>query len=134
MVYLQTFNPDHCVIHALRNQNRDGFIAVETAARAEQLMPPFGRLIAITLAGREETQVMAFARSLIKCAPTHENVTIYGPAPAPIALLRGNYRWRLLVKSSKSFPIQSYVKTWLGKLKSPNSIQVTLDVDPQSFL
>lgn len=132
-VFLQTFNPDHGVIQALRQQDRDRFLDLEMQARQSQEMPPYGRLLAITLAGRDEQLVITTARALVKKAPSHDEVMIFGPAPAPLSVLRGKHRWRLLIKTSKRFPIQQYVKHWLKQLKVPSSVQLIVDVDPQSF-
>ena len=61
------------------------------------------------------------------------NAQIYGPAPAPIARVRGNHRVRILVKASKETMLQNSLMKWKNSFKIPKDIQVTIDIDPQSF-
>ena len=133
-VLLQTFNPDHPVMTALAAQDRDGFIDAEKAEREARLMPPFGRLGAIIISGTEASQVERFAKNLIRLAPIHPDVTILGPVPAPLSQLRGRHRWRLLVKATKSVPLQQMLGSWVGGVKPVGNIRVTVDIDPYSFL
>lgn len=133
-VLLQTFNPDHPVMAALAAQDRDGFVEAEKCEREARLMPPFGRLGAIIISGTDAHQVERFAKSLIRSAPTHPEVTVLGPVPAPLSQLRGRHRWRLLVKTTKSVPLQQMLSSWVGGIKPVGNVRVTVDVDPYSFL
>lgn len=133
-VLLQTFNPEHPVISALVSQDRDSFIMAEKVEREARLMPPFGRLGAIIVTGTNAQQVEQAAKNLIRRAPTHPDVTILGPVPAPLSQLRGRHRWRLLVKTSKNFPLQSYISNWVGSIKTSGNTRIMVDIDPYNFL
>lgn len=133
-VLLQTFNPDHPVMAALAAQDRDGFIDAEKAEREVRLMPPFGRLGAVIISGTDARQVESCAKNLMRSAPIHPEMTILGPVPAPLTQLRGRYRWRFLVKTAKSAPLQQMLSSWVGGVKPTGNIRVTVDIDPYSFL
>ena len=131
---LQTFSPEHPVIEALVAGDRQGFMAAEAAERSRHAMPPFGRLAAIIVSGRDEAAVDAASRALGRCAPRGPNVDILGPAPAPLALLRGNHRRRLLLKAAKDVQIQPLLRRWLRQVRTKGGVRVQIDVDPYSFL
>jgi len=68
-------------------------------------------------------------------APREERVRVLGPAEAPLALVRGRYRFRLLIKSPRGFDLSAYLRAWLNAAPRPKgNIKLTVDVDPQSFL
>jgi primosomal protein N' (replication factor Y) len=133
-VLLQTFNPDHPVMAALAAQDRDGFVDAEKVEREARLMPPFGRLGAIIISGTDAHQVERVAKSLARSAPFHPDVTVLGPVPAPLSQLRGRHRWRLLVKTTKSVPLQNLLASWVGGIKPMGNVRVTVDIDPYNFL
>ncbi|WP_428482784.1 primosomal protein N' [Pyruvatibacter mobilis] len=133
-VLLQTYMPHHKVMQALIAGDRDRFLEQEADERHAAGMPPFGRLVSVILSGPEQGQVMDVARELVRAAPQAEGVRVLGPAPAPIALLRGRHRMRFLLKTVRDFPVQKYVRAWLGAVKVPNAVRLAVDVDPQSFL
>jgi primosomal protein N' (replication factor Y) len=133
-VLLQTFNPEHPVITALVSQDRDSFITAEKIEREARMMPPFGRLGAIIISGTNPHQVEQMAKNMIRHAPTHPDMTVLGPVPAPLAQLRGRHRWRLLVKASKNVPLQNMLSHWIGCLKIPGDIRIAIDIDPYNFL
>ena len=133
-VLLQTFNPDHPVMAALAGQDRDGFVDAEKAEREARLMPPFGRLGAIIISGTDALQVERVAKSLARTAPLHPDVTVLGPVPAPLAQLRGRHRWRLLIKATKTVPLQQMLGSWVGGIKPMGNVRITVDIDPYSFL
>lgn len=133
-VLLQTFNPDHPVMAALASQDRDSFIRAEKLEREARLMPPFGRLGAIILSGSDAESVEKTAKTLVRRAPVYADVTVLGPVPAPLAQLRGRHRWRILVKATKSVPLQTFLAAWVGGIKAPANVRITIDIDPYSFL
>jgi primosomal protein N' (replication factor Y) len=133
-VLLQTYMPQHKVMQALIVGDRDRFLEQEADERHAAGMPPFGRLVSLILSGPEQGQVMDVARELLRCAPQTDGVRVLGPAPAPIALLRGRHRMRFLLKAGRDFQVQKYVRAWLGAVKMPNAVRLAVDVDPQSFL
>ena len=132
-VYLQSFAPQSKVLQALASGDRDAFLDAECFEREQAHMPPFSRLVGIIVAGRDEGETEKLAYQLGRNAPRAEGVNIYGPAPAPLARLRGKYRYRLLVQANKNLNIQKAITSWLGSTKIPSTISVRADIDPQSF-
>ncbi len=131
---LQTFDPDHPVIRALAGDDRDGFLAAEIAARRGHAMPPFGRLAALIVSGRDEVAVDAASRALARTAPRGEGIEVLGPAPAPLALLRGRHRRRLLLKAPKDVHVQPVLRRWLRQVRTGGGVRIQVDVDPYSFM
>jgi primosomal protein N' (replication factor Y) len=58
---------------------------------------------------------------------------VFGPAPAPIARIRGRHRVRLLVKADKSAPLQAALQKWVAQFRLPTNLRLQIDIDPQSF-
>ena len=133
-VLLQTHQPEARVIRALVEYDAPGFYAAETAAREELGLPPFGRLAGIIVSGEDEAAVAATARALGRAAPRGDDVSILGPAPAPLSMLRGRHRQRLLVHARRSTDVQAVIVAWLATVPVPPSVRVTVDIDPYNFL
>ncbi|WP_353229252.1 primosomal protein N' [Novosphingobium sp.] len=133
-VLLQTRHPDAAVIAALASGDRDAFYAAETEARRDANAPPFGRWAAIIVSSEDEAEAKAAARGIGGTRPTLDDVMILGPAPAPLSLLRGRYRYRLLINARRSSDLQTVLRDWLGPLKFPPGIRVAVDIDPYSFV
>ena len=133
-VLLQTYNPQTPVLQALAAGDRDGFLAAEAAMREAGGWPPFGRLAALIVSGRDSALVERTARALAGTAPHGNGVRVLGPAPAPLTMLRGRTRWRLLVKATRSAPIQDRLRHWRAQLRIPNAVRVQIDIDPYSFM
>ncbi|MBE8220155.1 MAG: primosomal protein N' [Alphaproteobacteria bacterium] len=128
---LQTYMPEHPVLQALSQGDRDAFFAREANMRRAAKMPPFGKLAALIISAPSHNEGWSFCRALAACAPTHAKVRVLGPTPAPIARLRGRYRFRFLVKSEVS--VQSYIKFWLAAQPRPSAIRLAIDIDPYRF-
>ena len=133
-VFVQTHEPGAPVISALVSGDAEGFYDAETEARREAAMPPFGRLAGIIVSSENLGEATETARLIARTAPTVENMAVFGPAPAPLAMLRGRHRQRLLVHAARSLPVQDIIRDWLGKLDWPRGVRVAVDVDPYSFL
>jgi primosomal protein N' (replication factor Y) len=131
---LQTYMPEHPVMAALISGERDQFMARELEARRAQGLPPFGRLVALIISGRDEDQVTAAARDLGRAAPRRPNVDILGPTPAPLSLLRGRFRHRLLLKCPRTVNASALARAWVDQVDIPTQVRVAIDVDPYSFL
>jgi primosomal protein N' (replication factor Y) len=131
---IQTYMPDHAVMLALKAQDRDAFLAAETAEREAAGLPPFGRLAAVILSGPDANALEAFARALAAAAPNAEGVEVYGPADAPLALVRGRRRKRFLVRADRTVDLQGFMTTWRARARPPGAIRMTIDIDPYSFL
>ena len=132
-VFIQTYMPEQTVIKALAKNDRDEFLAVEAREREKAVMPPYGRLAALILSDPDENKLDVFCRSLAQKAPRYDDIRVLGPAPAPMGFLRGKHRRRFLIKAEKNLPIQKYLAEWLGNVKTPSSLQLKVDIDPQSF-
>lgn len=133
-VYLQSFLPEHPVMKALLTGQRDAFMQAELAAREKAHMPPFSRLAAVIVEGEKEEYVIKAAHELSAVVGRQAAVQVLGPAPAPLYMLRGKYRYRLLVRASRSINLPEFIGGWLSLVKPPSSIRIKLDMDPQSFL
>jgi primosomal protein N' (replication factor Y) len=132
-VYLQTFMPEHKIMKALVQEQRDKFLEVEAYERERANMPPYARLAGIIISGRDEEEVKYISKELGRSAPQEKGFQVLGPAPAPFARLRGKYRYRLLVRADKNVNIQKAIGGWIGGTKTPSTIKVAVDIDPQSF-
>jgi primosomal protein N' (replication factor Y) len=131
---LQTWTPEHPVLVALAAGDRDGFVEAEMAEREAASLPPFGRLAALILSGENAVAVENTADALAQAIPNAERLEVYGPADAPLALIRGRRRKRLLVRADRDVDLQGFLRAWLARVKIPASVRLTIDVDPYSFL
>ncbi len=134
-VYLQSYLPEHPVIKALVSGDRDTFLTTELTARKNADMPPFSRLAAVIIEGEKEDAVIKTANQLAgNFPPKNPKLRLYGPAPAPLFMLRGKFRYRLMVKADRSINLPDMLRNWADSLKPPSSVRIKLDIDPQSFL
>lgn len=134
VVYLQTLYPDHPVLQAVIEHNREAFIEIEKSSRRLLHMPPYGKLAALIISSANQQAAEAAAYYLGKCAPNTELIETLGPAPAPMNLLRGRYRYRLLLKTAKNVNIQEVLKKWLNMVKIKSNVRVDVDINPYSFM
>lgn len=133
-VFIQTHSPKAQVMQALVTGDADAFYAAETEARQEAGAPPYGRYAAIIVSSEEQAAAHEVARLIGRHAPEVEGMAVYGPAPAPLAMLRGRHRFRLLVHARRGMDVQDVIRAWLGVLDWPAKVRVAVDVDPYSFL
>ena len=133
-VYLQTHEPDAPVMRALISGDAESFYAAETEVRRLANAPPFGRFAAIILSSENLREAEAIARQIAESAPKIEGMDVYGPAPAPLAMLRGRHRQRLLVHARRTLDVQHVLRDWLGTLTWPRRVRVSVDIDPYSFV
>ncbi|HEX3711082.1 MAG TPA: primosomal protein N' [Pseudolabrys sp.] len=132
---LQTHQPEHPVMKALISGDRDAFYTSEIELRERTHYPPFGRLASLVVTANERHAAESYGRALAAGAPKDENVRVLGPAEAPIAVVRGRHRFRLLVKAPRNFDLSAYLRDWLGKAAKPRgNVRLDVDVDPMSFL
>ncbi|NBR29202.1 MAG: primosomal protein N' [Betaproteobacteria bacterium] len=132
-VLLQTYMPEHPVMESLLADDRAGFLQRESEERRAGSWPPFGRLVALIVSGPNAARVEGYARDLARTAPQDSTVRVLGPAPAPLALLRGRHRFRLLLRAQRSVNVQAVMRAWLKRSKCPNGVRLQVDVDPYSF-
>jgi len=132
---IQTYQPDHPVMQALVAKDTAGFYAQEIAARQRDNMPPFGRLGALIVCDPVRSKAENHARLLRQAAPPCDHIEIFGPAEAPLALLRSRHRFRLLIHGTRTSDLQAYIRALLAQApKATDGIKVTIDIDPHSFL
>ncbi len=133
---LQTAAPDHPVMKAILSGDEEAFHAREAEARRAAGVPPYGRMIGVIVSGRDERRVWASAMALGQAgdALRAAGCQLLGPAPAPIARVRGQSRARLLIKAPKGVAVQQAAAAWRRSVKPQSGVRVILDVDPQSFL
>jgi len=133
-VLIQTRHPEAAVIAALAAGDRDAFYEAEAEARKEAFAPPFGRWAAIIVSSEDEAEARDAARKIGGTRPDLPDVMVLGPAPAPLSLLRGRYRYRLLINARRSAKLQDVIRAWLDPLQFPQGARVSVDIDPYSFV
>ncbi len=131
---VQTYMPDHPLMRALADGDRDGFLAHESDIRKRAMLPPFGRMAGIVISGADRDETGRFAQSLLGFVPDARDVQVLGPAPAPLSMVRGRHRFRYLVMCARDVDIQAYLRQWLSGIKPRGSLRLAIDVDPYSFL
>jgi primosomal protein N' (replication factor Y) len=133
--YLQTHQPEHPVMKALVASDREAFYASEIEQRERAGYPPFGRLASLIISAGDRPTAESFARKLAAIAPLDDRIQVLGPAEAPLAVIKGRYRFRLLVKSLRNVDLSEYLREWLAAApKTKGNLKLEVDVDPQSFL
>lgn len=133
-VFIQTRMPQSPVIKALIDGDTERFYMVETENRRQAGAPPFGRFAAIIISSEDADEAAQTARLIGKSAPVIEGMRVYGPAPAPLAVLRGRHRHRLLVHATRQVDIQSAIRAWLDAIAWKSGTRVAVDIDPYSFM
>ena len=132
---LQSYSPEHPVIQAIAAGDADAFYEREAAARRFNGLPPYGRLASLIVSGTDKAEVEAFAREVRLAAPIREDLVIFGPAEAPMVLVRGRFRYRLLVHAKRGTDVQGFLRQWLQQCPPERGpLRVQVDVDPQTFL
>ena len=133
-VLLQTFSPEHPVMQALLHGSLTDFMAREAEQRRPGNWPPYGRLAALIVSADSAEAADILARDLGRTAPHGDGFLVLGPAPAPLTLLRGRHRRRLLLKTRREIAVQPLLREWLAKVTVRGGARVDVDVDPVSFL
>ena len=118
---IQTYMPEHPVIQALVSGDRDAFLAREIEARKAAMLPPFGRLASLLVSAGARDAAESYARSLARAAPPAHKIEVLGPAEAPLAVIRGRFRFRLLVKAAREADLQAYLRLWLSEAPKPKA-------------
>jgi primosomal protein N' (replication factor Y) len=132
---LQTFQPDHPVMRAIVSGDAEAFYNREIAERERSHLPPFGRLAGIIVSAASRAEAEAHARGLRRSAPDVADVHVLGPAEAPLSMIAGRHRFRLLVQGEKRSDIQGFIRAMTANgPKVRGSVRVNIDIDPQSFL
>jgi primosomal protein N' (replication factor Y) (superfamily II helicase) len=133
--FVQTHMPEHPVMKAIIAGDRDSFLASEIEDRREATMPPFGRLAAIIISAKTKPEAEHFAKAFAMASPRSAKISVLGPAEAPLALIRGRHRYRLLVKAARDADLQAYLRYWLERAPPvKGSVKLSVDIDPYNFL
>ncbi len=132
---LQTYQPEHPVIRAILSGEEEAFWRAEAEERRRAGVPPYGRMAGIVLSSPDVQEVFDLGKAMAQRSEPLRRIgaQVYGPAPAPIARIRGRHRVRLLVKAERSAPLQNALTAWVGQFKLPASLRLQIDIDPQSF-
>jgi primosomal protein N' (replication factor Y) len=133
-VLIQTYMPEQPVMQALAASDRDRFFAAEAKQRRDAHLPPFARLAALIVSAPDADSVDFAARALARAAPHMPGVTVLGPAPAPLAVLRGRPPRRLLVQAARDVNLQAVLREWLAKVRFAGATRLQVDIDPYNFL
>ena len=132
---IQTYMPEHPVMQAMVSGDRDRFLEQEGEARDKGTLPPYGRLAALIISSNNTSEAANYARMLASRAPRSSKLRVLGPAEAPIFMIRGRARYRLLIKAEREVDIQAFISAWLEPLPKPKgSLKLTIDIDPHSFM
>ncbi|MGH6816063.1 MAG: primosomal protein N' [Hyphomicrobiaceae bacterium] len=133
--FVQTYMPEHPVMAAIVSGDREAFLDREIQQRQAALLPPYGRLAALIVSARQKELAELYARDIARRAPPAERVEVLGPAEAPLAVIRGRHRRRLLVKAPREIDMQAYLRLWLSAIpNTKGDLRLTLDIDPYNFL
>jgi primosomal protein N' (replication factor Y) len=133
--FVQTYNPEHPVMQAIISGDRESFLEQEIHVRQRGLLPPYGRLAALIVSARDKGLAEDAACDIARRAPFSERIQVLGPAEAPLAIIRGRHRWRLLVKASRDLDIQGYIRAWMESVPPiKGDLRLSIDIDPYSFL
>ncbi|WP_112312007.1 primosomal protein N' [Pseudogemmobacter bohemicus] len=134
--WLQTHQPEHPVIRAILGGNEEAFWRAQADERRQASAPPFGRFAGIILSGADLQPLFDFGADLARADGPIRQVggEVLGPAPAPVARVRGRHRVRLLIRAPKNAALQNAIAAWLRQTRQPKGIRLAIDIDPQSFL
>lgn len=135
-VIIQALNPDHYAITAARRHDYQAFYQEELALRRGLQFPPFSHLVNLRFDGTEEHLVRRLAEQtavLARRLSRKSQVTILGPAPAPLSRLQGRYRWQLLLKAENRAGLHTLCRRLCGE-REPGPVKLTVDVDPENML
>ena len=133
-VMLQTWSPEHKVMQALVSGDLESFRDNEAAERRPGNWPPYGRLAALIVSADTAEAADIAARDLGRAAPMGDGILVLGPAPAPLAILRGRHRRRLLLKARRDVAVQKLVRDWVAGVPTGRGVKVEIDIDPVSFM
>jgi primosomal protein N' (replication factor Y) len=135
LALFQTYQPEHPVIRAILSGDEEDFWRAEAAERRVAGVPPYGRMAGIVLSSPDVQEVFDFGKALAARAEPLRQIgaQVFGPAPAPIARIRGRHRVRLLVKAEKTAPLQPALAAWVSQIRLPSNLRLSIDIDPQNF-
>jgi primosomal protein N' (replication factor Y) len=131
---IQSYAPESPAIALLAAGDRDAFMAHEMEMRELMGFPPYGRLAAVIVSGGSSEQADEWAKAFAAAQPNTDGVEVWGPAPAPISVLRGRHRRRFLIRAERTVDLSAFLTAWRARVKTPPSVRVALDIEPYSFM
>ena len=132
---LQSYQPEHPVLKSICSGDRESFYEREIAARKSANLPPFGRLAGIIISADSKPQAESHAKALRRTAPFLDGVNVLGPAEAPLSMIRGRFRYRVLIQAQRNIDLQNWIRNWFSVApKERGGVRVQVDIDPQSFM
>ncbi len=133
-VFIQTYFIENLLITSLISRDRELFLKRVLLERKQFNLPPFSCLIAIIISGTSKANTLNFSQKIVKKFQIKKDISILGPVEAPLFLLRGKFRYRILIKGNKRRELNAFAKNWLKDIPIPRNIRVIIDVDPYSFM
>ena len=133
-VIIQTYYPEQPIIQSLQKRDRTSFILEALMEREQFKIPPFAFMTSIIVSGSSKANVEKISQKLVFFKKYSSEVDVLGPVEAPINLLKGQYRYRLLLKGKSRKNLNIFTKKMVSSLKIPSNIKVIIDVDPYTFM
>ena len=133
-VFIQTYFPNQPAIQSLKNRNRKKFIEQSLLEREQFNVPPFSFMTAIIISGSSKASVESYSVNLAKALIPEDQISVLGPVEAPLFLLRGKYRYRLLLKGKNRRILNSFTRNLIKICPTPPNLRLTIDVDPYTFV
>ncbi|HEX4129801.1 MAG TPA: primosomal protein N' [Pirellulales bacterium] len=138
-VLVQTFNPDHVAIRAAASHDYRAFANLELPVREALAYPPFASMARLVVRGPVETVAGGFAEHLAErlrheLAVRRVTARVLGPAPAPIAKLRGLFRFQIQAQAADGVALRAALAAAVADVKPPEHVQWIVDVDPLDMM
>ena len=133
-VLLQTYFPDQQIIKSIQNRERNSFIDKALEERRNFNIPPFGFMTSIILSSHTKALAFKYSNKLVEFGKNDDDSKILGPVEAPLSLLRGKHRYRILLKGKSRKKLNQITRNIIKKAKLPSSVRVIIDVDPYTFM
>jgi len=131
-ILIQTFKSEHPFFETLKKDPSANFMEMEVANRKKMKLPPFTKFASIIISGTNRELTEKIAKKLRSTCP--KNIYIFGPAPAPMFVLRGRVRWRILLKSFDKKALNTEISSWITSVNVPKNVKIQVDIDPVTFL
>lgn len=133
-VIIQTYNPEHYAIQAAARHDYEGFYRKEIEHRRELSYPPFSKLISVLIAGADQKKTAKTAEDIGAFLRKRLPQGVLGPATAAIKRLRGEWRYRILLKGKELRAMRDAIREVLEKVVVPSEVKVAVDVEPMGML
>ena len=133
-VIIQTYYPEQPIIKSLQERDRTSFIQQALMEREQFKIPPFGFMTSIIVSGSSKANVEKVSQQLVYFRKFSEECNVLGPVEAPINLLKGQFRYRILLKGKSRKNLNVFTKKMVNSVKIPSAVKVIIDVDPYTFM